>query len=91
MAKTVMDQETAARQLHEARARFQATLAVAKRDLAPQVVSRRVTRRAAIRAGDAVRAKPAISALVLGAFLAFLFRKPLAGLVRRLLRETPNG
>lgn len=79
--------EEAAQRLADARARFQATLAVAKRELTPKTLASRKARQMRDRAETEMRARPLAAAGTAGALLLFLFRKPIAGLVRRLLRE----
>lgn len=77
----------AAQRLVEARARFQATLGVAKHELAPKTLFTRKARQMRDRAETEVRARPYATAGTATALFLFLFRKPIAGLVRRLLRE----
>lgn len=85
------DVDAAARALADARARFHATLDVARRDLAPSLVAKRTVRKTAKHAKSRIAAEPGKAGLAVALCLAFLFRKPIAGLVRRLFRENPHG
>ncbi|MFM1983508.1 MAG: hypothetical protein RJB22_2227 [Pseudomonadota bacterium] len=87
MGKAMTSRDDAARQLQEARARFYATLAVAKQELAPANLTRKTSQKLTQNAKDTVRARPGTAAILAGLLLAFLFRKPIAGLIRHLLRE----
>ena len=77
----------AAQKLVEARTRLQATLATAKRELAPKTLASRKARQMRDRAETEVRARPYAALGAATALFLFLVRKPIAGLVRRLLRE----
>lgn len=67
-----------------ARARFEGSLDVARRNLTPA----KIGQRAALKAKRGVQAQPVVSAAAGVGLLAFIFRKPIAGLVRRLRKET---
>ncbi len=66
-----------------ARSRFEASLDVARQNLAPASLARR----AKTKTTRAVGARPMVSAAIVAAVLAFIFRKPLAGIIRRLRKE----
>lgn len=78
----------AAQKRTEAKARFYATLEVAKRELTPKAVASRKARQMRDQAETQIRARPYAAAGTAAALALFLFRKPLAGLARRLLRKT---
>ncbi|MFM7027328.1 MAG: hypothetical protein ACKOXK_01450 [Chakrabartia sp.] len=88
MAETLNERDRAAEQLVATRAKFRATLGVARRELAPATLFRRTRDRAKDRATQTFQARPVATGLVGLGLMALLFRKPIAGLVRRLLRET---
>ena len=67
----------------EARTRFEASLDVARRNLTPSKLGQRAT----LKSKRAVEARPVVSAAIGTALLAFIFRKPLAGLIRRLRKD----
>jgi ElaB/YqjD/DUF883 family membrane-anchored ribosome-binding protein len=87
---TEQQTEQVAQQLVEARQKFLATLDVAKRELTPKTIAKRKVRQVRDRAEREVRARPAAAAGAATALFIILFRKPLAGLVRRLLRKTQH-
>ncbi len=91
MAKTLNTSEIARQRVADSRARFHETLAVARRELTPATVSQRATRRFRNRAQNVAQQHPALSAAIITAFFAYLFRKPLAGLIRRFSREKRHG
>ncbi len=70
-----------------AKARFQGTLAVARNSLTPAKLSRRAATKARRGVSRTVQAQPIATAALGIGLIAFLFRKPLAGLVRRLRKE----
>lgn len=67
----------------DAKARFETSLDVARKNLTPKKLGQRAT----TKSRRAVEARPVASAVVGTAVLALLFRKPLAGLIRRLRKE----
>jgi hypothetical protein len=67
----------------EAKARFEGSLDVARRNLTPVKLGQRATSKTK----RAVEARPVASAAIGTAVLALIFRKPLAGLIRRLRKE----
>ena len=66
-----------------AKTRFEASLDVVRRNLTPAKLGQRAT----VKTKRAVEARPVVSAAIGTALLAIIFRKPLAGLVRRLRKE----
>ncbi len=79
--------EDALAEARAARERFEGSLDVARRNLAPARLGQRAALKAKRGARRAVAERPlAAAALGLG-LAAFLFRKPLAGLVRHLRKE----
>lgn len=87
MADSLTPAEDARHRLAEARARFQDSLSVARRELTPELVTRRASDGFRRRAISIARRSPALATIIAAAILAYLFRKPLAGLFRRLSRE----
>lgn len=71
----------------QARLRLRESLGTARRELTPAKLSRRAVSGVTRKANDTVRAHPAAVATVAAGAIALIFRKPIAGLVRRLLRE----
>lgn len=66
-----------------AKARFEASLDIARRNLTPAKIGQRAT----LKTKRAVEARPVASAAIGTAVLALIFRKPLAGLIRRLRKD----
>lgn len=87
MADPLTPAEDARRRLAEARARFQDSLSVARRELTPELVTRRASDGFRRRAISIARKRPALTTIIAATLLAYVFRKPLAGLIRRLSRE----
>jgi ElaB/YqjD/DUF883 family membrane-anchored ribosome-binding protein len=71
----------------KARLRFTESLGEARRELTPAKLSRRALTNTTRRASAAVREHPGAVAGIAAGAIALIFRKPIAGLVRRLLRE----
>lgn len=67
----------------EARTRFEASLDIARSNLTPAKIGQRAT----LKTKRAVEARPVASAAIGTAVLALIFRKPLAGLIRRLRKD----
>lgn len=83
MGKAMTKRDEAFAKAKEAKARFEASLDVTRRNLVPANLGRR----ASLKTKRAVEARPIASAAVGAALLAYIFRKPLAGLIRRLRKE----
>lgn len=66
-----------------AKARFEVSLDIARRNLTPAKIGQRAT----LKTKRAVEARPVASAAIGTAVLALIFRKPLAGLIRRLRKD----
>lgn len=66
-----------------ARARFHDSLDVARRNLTPASLGQRAT----LKARRGVQARPVATVAVGIGLLAFIFRKPIAGMVRRLRKD----
>lgn len=84
------ERDDAFQSVQEARARFEQSLGTARRELTPAKLSRRAASNVTRKANETVRQHPAAVATVAAGAIALIFRKPIAGLVRRLLREKRN-
>ena len=78
--------EDAAARLQAARARFYATLGQVRTDLAPKAVIARTRKQARDSAEAKIRAHPYAATGAAAALFLLIFRKPIAGLVRRIFR-----
>lgn len=72
----------------EAKSRFEGSLDVARRNLTPVKLGQRAAIKTKRGVTRTVKAQPLAAAGVAIGLFGFLFRKPLAGLIRRLRKET---
>lgn len=72
----------------EAKARFIGSLDVARRNLTPAKLGQRASTKAKRGISQTVQAHPAATVAAGIGLFAFIFRKPLAGLFRRLKKDT---
>ncbi len=70
-----------------AKARFEDSLSLARHNMTPVKLGKRAAAKTKRGVTGAVQAQPVATAAIGLGFLAFLFRKPLAGLVRRIRKE----
>ena len=70
-----------------AKARFDGSLSLARHSLTPAKLGKRAATKTKRGLTGAVQAQPVATAAIGLSLLAFLFRKPLAGLVRRIRKE----
>ncbi len=73
--------------LRDAKARFDGSLSLARRNLTPAKLGKRAATKTKRGVTGAVQAQPVATVAIGLGLLAFLFRKPLAGLVRRIRKE----
>lgn len=81
------ERDDAFQSVQEARARFEQSLGTARRELTPAKLSRRAATNVTRKANETVRQHPAAVTTIAAGAIALIFRKPIAGLVRRLLRK----
>jgi|LauGreDrversion4_2_1035121.scaffolds.fasta_scaffold547664_2 hypothetical protein len=70
-----------------AKARFEDSLSLARHNMTPVKLGKRAAAKTKRGVTGAVQAQPVATAAIGLGLLAFLFRKPLAGLVRRIRKE----
>ena len=70
-----------------AKARFDNSLSLARHNMTPVKLGKRAAAKTKRGVTGAVQAQPVATAAIGLGLLAFLFRKPLAGLVRRIRKE----
>lgn len=87
MGKAMSQRDDAFAKAREAKVRFAGSLDVARRNLTPAKLGQRAAAKAKRGATRTVQAQPVATAAVGIGIIAFLFRKPLAGLIRRLRKE----
>ena len=73
--------------LRDAKARFDSSLSLARHNLTPAKLGKRAVTKTKRGVTGAVQAQPVATVAIGLGLLAFLFRKPLAGLVRRIRKE----
>lgn len=79
--------EEALAEARAARQRFEGSLDVARRNLTPGKIGQRAALKARRGAKATIEQRPVATAAIGMAVAAFLFRKPLAGLIRHLRKE----
>lgn len=73
--------------LRDAKARFDGSHSLARHNLTPAKLGKRAATKTKRGVTGAVQAQPVATVAIGLGLLAFLFRKPLAGLVRRIRKE----